>query len=255
MTGFWDAAERVRSGATAQAGPRPVSRFEGEGDASAETDFEQVAPLADDALTTGHWPSPAAAAEPRQIHEPPLVAEQTVVRETVEIRAEPGAAVSPGPSIARPAPVVEATPASPPAPATAPAPPVPAPTPVLSTTIAPPPVPQPPLNAGSALVDPPGGALSERLVHETATERTTVIVEAAPPPPDAFAPLPRANGWEADGLETTAPSTSAAPPAFNIQIDRIEIRIDSPSAPAAPVATRRPAPPVDLNDYLARRGA
>lgn len=253
MTGFWDAAERARSGATAQAGPRPVSRFEGEGDASAETGFEQVVPLADDTPPATQGSGPATA-ESHQVPEPPPAAEPIVLRETVEIRTESTTA-SPTAPIARSAPTAEATAIPPPIPATPAAPPASAPPLSVSSTLAPLPAPRDLASAGAVAADPPREIPSERLIHETVTERTTVVVEAAPRLPDLSAPSPWTNGPPAEGLEATASPAPANPPAFNIQIDRIEIRIDPPSPPAAPAATRRPAPPIELNDYLARRGA
>jgi hypothetical protein len=250
MTGFWAAAERVRGGASAQAAPRPVSRFEDEADVLADTGFERLEPLADDEppaapATTTTTPPP----EPSQDPAPPPAPPPILTRETIEIRTEPAVWPS-APRGTEPAAIVEATTVS-----TAAAAPPPtlasATSPLFQQTATATPATSPHKTpvADSVVVDPPGEAPSERPARDTTTEHTTVIVEAAPLAHASEAPPPLASGPEA-----TAPPAVVEAPAFNIQIDRIEIRIDPPAPPAAPASSRRPAPPIALNDYLARSG-
>jgi len=256
MTGFWEAAERVRSGSAADAAPRPVSAFEADvtsrTDWSEAADFEQTVPLADDqpadrAMPRTRTDTPVA---PQHEDSPPHTVQAVSAPATTppslpeprtETLAQPVAATPPAPAMDAPAHETPAMPA-----AAAPSQPnIPAPvlavspaTPTPSEPVQPAPAAEPSSAAPATIAMPAPEA-------GPATD-AVVMVEAVPhhqpapvlPTQDAHAP----------------PVETPAPPPLAIHIDRIEIHIDPPRPPAAaPVRRAAPTPAIDLNDYLARR--
>ena len=256
MTGFWEAAERVRNGTAADAAPRTVSVFEADvtsrTDWNEAADFEKTVPLADDQPADRAMPRPRTATPVAPLREdspaqtvqavtPSAATPPSLPEPRSETLAPPVAATPPSPAMAAPAretpalPVV-AVPAPPnsPAPVLAASPATPAPSERVQST----PAAEPPASAPATIAMP----APEAWPAATAV----VMVEAvphhhpAPVPPTHDAPAP--------------PVEAPAPPPLSIHIDRIEIHIDPPRPPAAaPVRRAAPAPAVDLNDYLARR--
>lgn len=264
MSGFWEAVERVRSGAAATAAPRPLSVFEPDiasrTDWNTALDFEQTAPLADEqpvdrATRREHIGEPAMRRDdaPAHAEPPPTVRAQTPAPPpTAANAAAPPAATAPVTEAAEIPAQLASAPAKDPT-----RPPLPLPLPL--------PAPAPALITSAATL-----AQSEPARPEPAAESpapaTTVTVTAAPPPETRPADPTRIIMVEAAPHHHAMPSLPvqdapapaadvASPPPLAIHIDRIEIHLDPPRPPAAAPARRSApaAPMVDLNTFLARR--
>ncbi|MBO9713882.1 hypothetical protein [Sphingomonas sp.] len=249
---YWAAAERVRSGEAGDAAPRPLSRFEGESDEAGGFDVEEadfVAPL----------PVPRTPGrEPDEAHRladvdrpPPQVAEKQTKVEPIELPTIAPDEAAPPPVATRPiAPeAIEAPPVATP-------PTVPAPSEQAMRVTELPVLPPPPVEAAPLrpMVSPVEAAPPVAPTLAIAAEPV-----AAALPPVTAAPLevvaqPRVPQPVSVPSAEPPRAEGVAPEPLHIHIDRIEIRIDAPTAPALAGQTQRRAPaPVDLNDYLARR--